>query len=42
MTLENQYIAALEQAETYTISGTDLHASRTAIGSTQVTYTLTT
>ena len=41
MTLESQYVAALEQAETYTISGTTL-TLRDAIGSTQVTYSLAT
>ena len=39
MTLESQYVAALEQAETYTMSGQTL-TLRDATGSTQVTYTL--
>ena len=41
MTLESQYVAALEQAETFTISGPTL-TLRDATGSTQVTYTLAT
>ena len=41
MTLESQYIAALEKAATYTISGETL-TLRDSTGSTQVTYTLAT
>ena len=41
MTLETQYLAALEKATTYTISGTTL-TLRDSTGATQVTYQLTT